>query len=49
MDFILGHSRYQRKKYAEAIQICDQLLEKNGNDEVISMLSRQLGCSSANA
>jgi hypothetical protein len=41
MDFILAHSRYQRRKYAEAIQVCDQLLEKNGKDEAAWMLKCQ--------
>lgn len=34
MDFILAHSKYQRRRYDQAIQICDQMLEKNNRDEV---------------
>lgn len=41
MDFILGHSRYQRRKFGPAIEVCDQLLEKNGKDEAAWMLKCQ--------
>jgi tetratricopeptide repeat protein 8 len=41
MDFILAHSRYQRRKYTAAIEVCDQLLEKNGKDEAAWMLKCQ--------
>jgi hypothetical protein len=42
MDFILAHSRYKRQKYAEAIQVCDELLAKNSKDEVKYQLT--VGC-----
>jgi hypothetical protein len=38
MDFILAHSRYRRRKYPEAIRICDSMLEKNGKDDVFGFL-----------
>jgi hypothetical protein len=41
MDFILAHSRYQRRKFGPAIEVCDQLLEKNGKDEAAWMLKCQ--------
>ena len=44
MDFILAHSRYKRRKYPEAIQLCDQMLENNARDEVVVEVFRLPGC-----
>lgn len=32
MDFIVAHSRYRRRRFQEAIAICDQLLKNNPRD-----------------
>lgn len=34
MDFIIAHSRFKRRKFDEAIEICDKMLAKNEKDEV---------------
>lgn len=32
MDFILAHSRFKRRKFDEAIEVCDAMLNKNSKD-----------------
>ena len=41
MDFILAHSRFRRRRIDDAIQLCDQMLEKNPKDEAAWMLKCQ--------
>jgi hypothetical protein len=34
MELIIAHSKYQRRRFQECIQLCDKLLGKNPRDSV---------------